>query len=311
MNFKSHDLRHVIIHEEARQAIFRLKEHLFARNYSEKTISTYANEMQFLFAFYPTLTPDELQEDLIVDYINFIIRNHGVGRSKCRSVAHACCYFYRHILKLPYAVPSALYPKRHSVIPNIISRDHVVKIINGITNLKYKLMISLFYGTGLRTRELQHVKIQDLDLVNFRLLVREAKGGNQRMAILPKSILPLLKLYLAKVSPEIYLFEGMVKGKPLRSRTIQWIVKTCVKQSRLNIPYISARTFRHCFATHLFEEGNNILAVKELMGHKRIESTMIYLHFTQQARDAVVSPLDKLPLLPLGGTQISLFPHHF
>ncbi|HPI55416.1 MAG TPA: phage integrase N-terminal SAM-like domain-containing protein, partial [Chitinophagaceae bacterium] len=133
MKFKINNLRHVIIHEEARHAIFRLKEHLFARNYSVKTISTYTNEMQFLFAYYPSLTPDELQEDLIVDYINYIIRNHGVGRSKCRSVAHACSYFYRHILKLPYAVPSALYPKRHVVIPNIINRDQVVKIINGIT----------------------------------------------------------------------------------------------------------------------------------------------------------------------------------
>jgi site-specific recombinase XerD len=311
MKFQSNNLRHVIIHEEARQAIFRLKEHLFARNYSSRTIGMYTNEMQFLFAYYPTLTPDELQEDLIVDYINFLIRNKGVGRSKCRCVAHACSYFYRHILKLPYAVPSVLYPKRHAVIPNIIPRDQIEKIINSITNLKYKLMISMFYGTGLRTRELQHIRIQDINVDRFQFLVREPKGGNQRMAILPKSILPLLKMYLMKAEPAIYLFEGKTKGQHLEIRTINWIVKTCVKQSKLNNPTISPRTFRHCFATHLFEEGNNLLAVKELMGHKRIESTMVYLHFTQQAREAVVSPLDHLQILPIGGTQISLFPHHF
>jgi site-specific recombinase XerD len=122
------------------------------------------------------------------------------------------------------------------------------------------------------------------------------KGGKDRYTILSKSLLEELRFYYRQYRPKVYLFEGQLAGKPMNDRSIQHAIRQCMKQAGLEQFNFSAHTLRHSFATHLLDMGNDIHTIKELLGHSKIETTMIYLHLQQTKRAALVSPLDVLPV---------------
>jgi integrase/recombinase XerD len=128
----------------------------------------------------------------------------------------------------------------------------------------------------------------------FGLKVVSGKGGKDRITLLPKGLLNELREYYKQYKPKVYLFEGQVAGKPMNDRSIQHAIRQCMKQAGLEQFNFSAHTLRHSFATHLLDQGNDIHTIKELLGHSKIETTMVYLHLQQTKRAALVSPLDAL-----------------
>lgn len=248
--------------------------------------------MRFIFAHYNHLSPKEIGQQHIISYLNFIKSEHGVGRDKCRMVAQSCSFFFKHILPTPYLVPHQFYPRKEFKLPDILSIEQITHVLNVTQNIKHKAIIALLYGTGIRLGELRYLQFSAIQRQLFQIKIIAGKGNKDRFTILPQSIIPLLEQYYRVYRPTKYLFEGQIKGVPMNDRSIQHAIRKSMIDAGLGDFKFSAHSLRHSFATHLLDNGNDIHTIKELLGHSKIETTMIYLHLTKQKREKLVSPLD-------------------
>lgn len=250
--------------------------------------------MRMVFAFYNDTSPSSLVQNDIIRYINAIKTDFGVGRAKCRMVAQSCGLFFKYILPTPYIVPRALYPRKEFRLPEILSQQQAALLIGSISNIKNKAIVGLFYGTGMRLAELRNLKIGDIDSTAFQIKVVAGKGNRDRFTLLPKKLLDDLRTYYKMYRPKTYLFEGRIPGMPMHERSVQHIVNISMDIAGLGGKGFTAHTLRHSFATHLLDNGVDIHTIKELLGHSKIDTTMIYLHLQQRKRATLVSPFDAL-----------------
>jgi integrase/recombinase XerD len=274
--------------------LLKSAEYLSAKNYSPRTIRNYTSEMRYIFSYYNEKDPTLIDQDDIIRYINFIKRQFGSGYDKCRMVAQSCSFFYQHILRVPYIVPSAFYPRKEFKLPNILSEKEVKHLLNSVSNFKHRCLLSLFYGSGVRLDEMCQLKMSCIDAENAQLKVEHGKGNKQRFTILPKKLILDLRQYFKEYRPEVYLFEGQKQGKPMSNGAMQVAVKNAMKAAGFPKGRYSAHSLRHSFATHLLDRGADLHTIKELLGHSKIETTMVYLHLQKNKRAKLVSPFDRL-----------------
>lgn len=251
--------------------------------------------MRLLFQYYHHKDVEQIIQQDILDYIMFIKTVHGVGRAKCRSVAQSCAFFYKHVIKRPFVLPSKLYPRKEFVLPSVMTKAQIKQLFSGTTESRQRAVISLLYGCGLRLGEVQGIKLSDIERANNRILIRQGKGHKDRYVLLPQYVLTALEHYYRAYRPKVYLFESkQLKDRPLHQRSVQTIVNAAMRSAGFASGVYTAHTLRHSFATHMLDIGIDIHSIKTLLGHSKIETTMIYLHLQQSKRDALVSPIDKL-----------------
>lgn len=284
---------------DAQGCLQQLHNTLVVKHYSPRTIRNYVQEMRFLFAHYRDLLPSTITQQHIINYIGFILKEHGVGREKCHQVAQSCSFYYKHVFPSPFIVPSAFYPRKQHKLPQVFTVGEVQQLLATITNIKHKMIVSLFYGAGIRMNELKNLRLCDIDSKNFQLKVVTGKGGKERFTLLPKDLLEPLRSYFKVYRPDVYLFEGQVAGQPMHERSIQHFVQLYIAKIGLGGKDFSAHTLRHSFATHLLDAGTDIHAIKELLGHSNLSTTMIYLHLQQSKRAAIRSPFDAMMQQPV------------
>ena len=264
-------------------------------NYGRGTIKSYLAEMRLLFQYYHHKDVEQIAEQDILDYMMFIKTVHGVGRAKCRSVAQSCAFFYRHVIKKPFVLPSKLYPRKEFVLPSVMTQVQIKQLFSRTTELRQRAVISLLYGCGLRLGEVQRLKMSDIERGSHRILIRQGKGNKDRYVLLPQYVLQELEHYYRAYRPKVYLFESkQLKDKPLHQRSVQTIVNAAMTSSGFESGVYTAHTLRHSFATHMLDMGSDIHSINTLLGHSKIETTMIYLHLQQSKREALVSPIDQL-----------------
>jgi len=252
-------------------------------------------EMRLLFQYHHQKEVEQITDQDIMQYIVFIKEAHGVGRAKCRSVAQSCSFFYKYVIKKPFVLPSKLYPRKEFVLPEVMTEAEVKQLLQSLTDLRQKAVIGLFYGAGMRLAELKNLQWTDIERANNRLMIRQGKGNKDRYTLLPKTLLADLEIYYRSCRTKVYLFESkQMKGRSLHERSLQNIVNSAMMHSGFPSGKYTAHTLRHSFATHLLDNGCDIHTIKELLGHGRIETTMIYLHLQQSKRNSIVSPLDRL-----------------
>lgn len=251
--------------------------------------------MRLLFQYHHQKEVEQIIDQDIMQYIVFIKEVHKVGRAKCRSAAQACSFFFKHVIKKPFVLPFKLYPRKDFVLPAVMTEAEVKQLLDGITDLRQKAVIGLFYGCGMRLAELKNLQWSDIERANNRLLIRQGKGNKDRYTLLPKTLVACLELYYRSTRSKVFLFESrIIKGCSLHARSLQNIVNAAMVKSGFPSGKYTAHTLRHSFATHLLDNGCDLHTIKELLGHVKIETTMIYLHLQQSKRNSIVSPLDKL-----------------
>ena len=248
--------------------------------------------MRFIFAHYPDVPVGSLTSKDIINYLNYIIKEHGVGREKCHQAAQACSFFFKQVQASPFIIPSQFYPRKENKLPQVFSTEQIKQLLSVISNLKHRMVVALFYGTGLRMNELRNVRLCDIDSKAFQIKVVAGKGRKDRFTLLPKHLLDDLRKYYLQDKPLVYLFEGHLKGQPMHERGIQHFIQRYVTMIGLGKQDYSAHTLRHSFATHLLDAGTDIHTIKELLGHCNLDTTMVYLHLQQSKRALLVSPFD-------------------
>jgi site-specific recombinase XerD len=186
-------------------------------------------------------------------------------------------------------------PKTAKTLPLVLSKDEVLDVLSAIPNFKHRTVIMFIYSTGTRVSECVNIKLSDIDSKRMQANIQEGKGLKQRKVPLSPVLLSTLRRYYKEYKPQHYLFEGAGgKGTHLGVAAVREI---CQK-ARFRTPHIkkdyTPHTFRHCFATHLLEQGTNLLVIQRLMGHADLSNTLKYLHVQQLGIEQVVNPLDNL-----------------
>jgi integrase/recombinase XerD len=243
--------------------------------------------------------PTELDPEQVKDYLYTLQQ-----RSKTPSQTYFkhTVYGLRFLLKaegLPYEhlhLPSIAKPNKK---PVVLSKQEVWRMLQAAPLLKHKLLIGLLYGCGLRCNEVVNLKLTHLDFDRQTLLIVQSKGNKDRIVPLSSHLIRGLKNYIAITNPKEYVLEGKagMHGDDFDSRYsnrgVQWAVKSVAKQAGI-VKEVHPHTLRHSYATHLLEDGLNIVLLKELLGHANIETTMEYLHLCQLPHKQSFSPLDTL-----------------
>ncbi len=204
-------------------------------------------------------------------------------------------YGLRFLLKsegLPYSYLSLPEIKKEKKLPVVLSKEEVWRLLSTCQLLKHKMLIGLLYGCGLRCMEVRNLRLCDLDFDRKQLKVVQGKGKKDRYLPLSEHLIRGLKKYIEAEKPENYSLSTGFDSR-YSQRGVQWVVKQASKTAKI-LKEVSVHTLRHSFATHLLEDGMDILSIKNLLGHENIETTMVYLQIAQLSTQKLYSPLDIL-----------------
>ncbi len=219
--------------------------------------------------------------------------NHKPGSVKMGYFALK--FLFTQIYRKEWAREYLPTPRMAKTLPLVLSKDEVRDVLAAIPNFKHRTAIMFIYSTGTRVSECVNIKLTDIDSKRMQVNIREGKGLKQRYVPLSPVLLKTLRSYYRHYRPQYYLFEG-ASGKNTHLGVTA--IREILLKARYRTPHINKRytphTFRHCFATHLLEQGVNLLVIQRLMGHSDLSNTLKYLHVQVLAVEQVINPLDNI-----------------
>ncbi|HCT84614.1 MAG: integrase [Candidatus Margulisiibacteriota bacterium] len=272
----------------------KLKEYLKLKGYAKKTQKAYFSALR-CFEDYYHKSPKQLGNIEVRNFLLHLIRINRAS-STLRIYYSALSVVYKNILNQPEVMLNIpMFKKDKKRLPVILSREEINKILSVTTNKKHRAMIAVAYSSGLRVSEVVNLTVKDIDSDRLMLNIRKTKGGYDRSTILSKKTLHILREYYAIYRPNNFLFQGkknnLFADVQLTTRTIQRVFHQAKIAAGITKD-VSFHSLRHSFATHLIEDGVNILFVQRLLGHALLKTTLIYLHTTSQSLSGINSPFD-------------------
>jgi integrase/recombinase XerD len=274
----------------------RYRQDLQLRNYSPKTQQVY-EECVSLFARHFGKSPELLGPEQIRTYQLYLAHEKQASWSRFNQTVCALRFLYRHTLHKDWIIQHIPFPRKQSRLPQVLSLEEVSRFLQAIPQLKYRMLLTTIYATGLRASEALHLEVADIDSPRMSIRVRQGKGHKDRYALLSPKLLVLLREYWKAVRPTRWLFPSSAPDRPVSLDSLQEAVRRARRASGL-VKRVTAHTLRHSFATHLLESGTNIRVIQVLLGHNSLRTTARYTHVTTAALASTLSPLDSLPTPP-------------
>jgi site-specific recombinase XerD len=271
----------------------QMQRDLQLRGLSPRTQEVYLQKARDLARHFKK-SPDELAEEEIRAYLQYLLIEKKVSDSTYRQVYGALKFLYQTTLKRSVVFEKIPHLKSRRKLPCVLERSEVDALFCATPNLKHKAILMLIYSSGIRLAEAVHLKIADIDSKRMMIKIQQGKGGKDRYTILSSVALEALREYWRKYRPSEWLFTGQKKDQPMSDRSIQQIFKAAKKRAGI-VKAASVHTLRHSFATHLLEAGTDIHHIQLLLGHQSIQTTMIYLHLRRKDLAKITSPLDTGP----------------
>jgi integrase/recombinase XerD len=269
-----------------------LQQQTILRGQSQSTLDNYIRQVALISLEFNKL-PEELSEDDINGYLTALAQSAiSPSRSSFKHAIYGLRYYYRHIGQTKRAIklPSI---KKEAKLPVIFNREELRQLFKAPKLLKHRIALTLIYSAGLRSQEASNMKISDIDFVRKSIHIRQSKYKKDRIVPLSDYMAKGLKTYLAVEKPNVWLFNGKDTDGRYSSKGLDWVMREALKKTDIK-KEVSLHSLRHSYATHLLEDGVNILLIKKLLGHAKIETTMIYLHVAQCPLTSAHSPLDTL-----------------
>jgi site-specific recombinase XerD len=282
------------------ELIYRFERTVSVLGRSKTTFENYSRHVAAVAIYYGKI-PTELDQEQIHDYLFYLQKK---SQTPSQSYFKHTVYGLRFLLKsegLPYSflnLPEIKHEKRVQVV---LSKEEVWRLLKSCDLLKHRVLVGLLYGCGLRCMEVRSIRLQDMDFDRRQLRVVQGKGKKDRYVPLSEHLIRGLKSYIEVEKPVEWLFNG----QPLPNRAggdfdsrysqkgVQWAVKQACKRAGITKD-VHVHTLRHTYATHLLEDGIDIMTLKNLLGHENIETTIEYLQIAQLPTQKVFSPLDTL-----------------
>jgi integron integrase len=307
------------------------------KHYSYRTEQTYIHWITRFIHFHRTKAgafrhPRDMGAAEVEAYLTHLAIDEHVAASTQNVAMQAILFLYRQVLHIELTGIDALRAKKDKRIPTVLTKAEVHQVIEHIEDSTYRLQAKLLYGAGLRLLECLRLRVKDIDFGQHHILVRDTKGNEDRVTLLPEQLVTILHEHLRHVKTlheadlkagngAVYLPDALERKYPNANKEWGWqyvfpasklstdprsgaIRRHHADDSNLQravraavkasgiVKPASCHTFRHSFATHLLEAGYDIRTVQELLGHKDVKTTMIYTHVLQKGPLAVRSPLD-------------------
>lgn len=301
------------------------------KHYSIRTENAYVDWIRRYILFHNKRHPATLGAPEVEAFLTHLAVNEHVAASTQNQAFSALLFLYREVLHQDLGPVDALHAKKPKRLPTVLTKDEVHRVLNHLSGVNL-LMARLLYGSGLRLMECLRLRVKDLDFAYRTVTVRDGKGEQDRVTILPESLIAPLQDHLrivkrtheedlAKGYGAVYLPDALERKYPNAHKEWGWQyvfpanrlsvdprsgvvrrhhldesgLQKAIRQAaqRAGIAKpVSPHTLRHCFATHLLQAGYDIRTVQELLGHKDVRTTMIYTHVLNKGPKAVRSPLD-------------------
>lgn len=320
--------------EKPKKLLDQVREIMRTAHYSIRTEQTYINWIKRFIFFHQKRHPKDMGAVEVGAFLTDLATKRNVTAGTQNQALNSIVFLYKHVLKVDMGklegITRASAPKR---LPTVLTQEEVKRILNAMTGT-YRLMTSLLYGTGMRVMELLRLRVKDVDFAKRTVTIRAGKGDKDRVTMLPDNVSKLLSEHLVRIRllheedikrgfgrvylpnalkekyPNLerswgwqYVFPAKTLSKDPRSNqmgrhhvhesAMQKAVKQAIQLARVT-KHAGPHTFRHSFATHLLEAGYDIRTVQELLGHKHVQTTMIYTHVLNRPGVSVKSPLDRL-----------------
>ena len=274
-------------------------EELQRRNYAETTIGSYIRIVEDFSRRFQR-PPDRLGPQHIREYQSELFRKRKLAASTVTVYLAALRFFYTKTLKKSWSAAETPYPKRAEHIPSILSQQEVARLIDAADNSFHRTLLITLYATGVRRAELTHLKISDVDSQRMVIHVQGGKGRKDRDVMLSPKLLKELREHWRRLrrKPSQWLFPGNrqhIDDRPISTKVVWHACRNAAKRAGIKKP-VHPHTLRHCFATHLLEQGADLRNIQMLLGHNDLEQTTVYLHVSELRLNATASPLDSLSL---------------
>lgn len=260
--------------------IEKLDRELKLRGFSKKTVKSYIGHIR-RFLEHNRNEEYPLKKELIEKYLLDLLETKNVSHSYVNQAVSAIKFTLKNVNNDDMDI-MIKRPKKERKLPEVLSKDEVLNILNALDNKKHRAILFMVYSAGLRVGEVVRLKITDIDPDRMLIHIVQGKGNKDRYTTLSEIALTELRNYAKEYKPETWLFPGQNnKEFIVLSRA-----KARVKKK------VSVHSLRHSFATHLLEGGIDLRYIQELLGHASSKTTEIYTHVTQKSIQNIVSPLD-------------------
>ena len=272
----------------------RYLEDLSLRNYSARTLETYCDCVR-RFAEYFRMSPELLGPEHIRQYLLFLLNEKKSSWAWYNQTVCALRFLYSVTLKKDWAVERIPFGRKTSTLPVVLSIEEVSRLLDAVKHPIYKTILSTIYSSGIRVSEACNLQASDIDSHRMLIRIRQGKGKKDRYVILSERVLALLRNHWKQYRPALWLFEGSAPDRHVEIESVQRACAQARKAAGIQ-KKATPHTLRHCFATHLLEQGSNIRVIQILMGHKSLGTTSKYLHVSPTVIAATTSPFDSLPV---------------
>lgn len=301
-------------------------------HYSRRTEEAYSAWVRRFVVFHGRRHPQSLGANEVREFLSALAVREQVSAATQNQARAALVFLYRDVLRLPLdSLDGVVVAKRPRRLPEVLDRDDVHRVLDQMNGVP-QLVAGLLYGGGLRLLEALQLRVKDLDRPRRELVVRSGKGGKDRVTILPDALLEPIdrqlrdaerihQTDLSRGHGHTFLPPAFVRKNPSAPREWKWqfifpasrtyrdpvtgearrhhihetVIQRAVHEAAIRLSIakrVTCHTFRHCFATHLLENGYDIRTVQELLGHSDIRTTMIYTHVLNRGGRGVRSPMD-------------------
>ena len=310
----------------------RVRDAIRLKHYSIRTEQAYTDWIRRFILFHGKRHPSAMGEMEVTEFLTHLARDQNVAASTQNQALSALLFLYKEVLKEQIGwLDRVERAKKPPKLPVVLSPDEVRRVLAELSGTS-RLMASLLYGSGLRLMECIRLRVKDIDFAYAQIVVRDAKGGKDRVTMLPVELVGPLQKHLARTEAQhnqdledgygsVFLPFALARKFPNAHR--EWIWQYVFASSRVAIDPRSGKkqrhhmaegilqnavkaavrksgitkpaschSLRHSFATHLLEKGYDIRTVQELLGHKDVSTTMIYTHVLNKPGIGVKSPLD-------------------
>ncbi len=270
-----------------------LRREMKLRNYSHKTIKAYRSCIRSLVRYAAPKHPRDLTNEDLRNYLIHLIEKEEYAASTINQVINALRFLYVDLYKRTMQLGDLPRPKKERTLPEVLSEEEVVRILNAVENLKHKTILMLTYSAGLRVGEVVRIRISDVDEHRKLIHLHKAKGNKDRYTVLSTAFMGTLADYLRDYRPREFLFEGQNGRRHYSERSVQHIFERAANDAGIT-KTVSVHTLRHSFATHLLEGGTDLRYIQEILGHSSSKTTEIYTHVSKKSIGKIVSPLDRV-----------------
>lgn len=266
---------------------------MLSKRYSENTIKVYRETLRIFMRYYSEKSIEEISNQDLIAFNNDYILKNKFSSSYQNQLVNAVKLYFSVMQHKRLDVELIHRPRNEKVLPNVLSKIEVKKILETPTNVKHRTMLSLIYACGLRRSELLNLTLKDIQSERKLLLIKQSKGKKDRIVPISDKIIEMLRFYYKIFKPKIWLFEGQRENTKYSEKSLENVLKQSLVKAKITKP-VTLHWLRHSYATHLLETGTDLRYIQELLGHSSSRTTEIYTHVSTKSIQQIRSPFDDL-----------------